>query len=279
MPYRNILVALDGGHATRAHAEAAARLAALHGARLTGAFLVSERMPGLHDNEGLVPPVIAHDSFLAEREEKRQSASENARQVFEAAVTDSAVASSEWRIVDCDTDANFIAHARRSDLVVMPRAIHPAFANVTIHAESIGMACGGPLLVLPDLAFQRDFGRKILVAWKESREAIRVLRDGWPFLAAAEEVHFITAARDGPRVLDDLLLRQLADHGCRTASLRIDRDTDRAVGDILQMHAGLVGADMIMMGLFGRPRVTELVLGGASRSMLDHARLPLFLSH
>jgi nucleotide-binding universal stress UspA family protein len=279
MPYRNILVALDGGHTSRAHANAAARHATLHGARLTGAFLMSERMPGLYDSEGLVPPVIAHDSFTAEREERRRTASDNARQVFDVAASEASVSSCEWRIVDGDADASIIAHARRADLVLTPRTLHPAFANTMIHAESVGMACGGPILVLPDLAFQRDFGRKILVAWKECREAIRVLRDGWPLLAAAEEVHFVTAARDGARVLDDLLLRQLADHGCRTASLRIDRDTDRPVGDILQTQAGLVGADMIMMGLFGRSRISEFVLGGASRSMLDGARLPLFLSH
>jgi nucleotide-binding universal stress UspA family protein len=36
---------------------------------------------------------------------------------------------------------------------------------------------------------------------------------------------------------------------------------------------------MIVMGLYGHSRLREVVLGGASRHLLQHSRLPLFVSH
>ncbi|MFD2780136.1 universal stress protein [Novosphingobium pokkalii] len=40
-----------------------------------------------------------------------------------------------------------------------------------------------------------------------------------------------------------------------------------------------LGAKLIVMGLFGRSRLRELLLGGVSRAMLDNSTLPLLLAH
>jgi nucleotide-binding universal stress UspA family protein len=40
-----------------------------------------------------------------------------------------------------------------------------------------------------------------------------------------------------------------------------------------------VQADLLVMGAWGRSRMSELVLGGATRWLLDHALQPLFLAH
>jgi nucleotide-binding universal stress UspA family protein len=41
----------------------------------------------------------------------------------------------------------------------------------------------------------------------------------------------------------------------------------------------MIGADLVVMGLFGRPRLAELILGGVSRNLLDHLKMPLLVSH
>ena len=39
------------------------------------------------------------------------------------------------------------------------------------------------------------------------------------------------------------------------------------------------GADLIVMGAYGRSRLRELVLGGATRHLLRHMTVPVLMSH
>jgi nucleotide-binding universal stress UspA family protein len=119
----------------------------------------------------------------------------------------------------------------------------------------------------------------VLVAWKESREAARALRDAWPFLAAAEEVHFLTVSRDGPDDFDDVMLTNLKEHGIKTSRMHVDRNEDIDIGNAIQRHSGMVGAEMIVLGLYGHSRMRELLLGGVSRDLLSSLPLPLLVSH
>ena len=278
MTYRSILVQVDASRGAKARIAAAVRIAADQKATLTGAFLKSDLMPGVMTSEGLVPPVIAADTFLQESRSKIGLASAEARRAFDAATLGASI-SARWSLVSADDDSDLVAYARRHDLTVLPRHMKPAFGDKTISAEQIGMKSGGPVLVLPESGYPASFGRKILVAWKDSRESARVLRDAWPFLSRAEEIHFVTAAQDGHRDLDELLQRHLESHGCCAASLRVDRDTGIPTGEIIRRHVDMIGADMVVLGLFGRPRLAELILGGVSRNLLDHLTMPLLVSH
>ena len=38
-------------------------------------------------------------------------------------------------------------------------------------------------------------------------------------------------------------------------------------------------AGLIVMGAFGRPRLGEWVLGGATRNVLEHMTVPVFMAH
>jgi nucleotide-binding universal stress UspA family protein len=53
----------------------------------------------------------------------------------------------------------------------------------------------------------------------------------------------------------------------------------RMVGAALLKKADQVAADLVVMGAFGHSRLRENVIGGATRYMLEHARLPVFLQH
>jgi nucleotide-binding universal stress UspA family protein len=54
---------------------------------------------------------------------------------------------------------------------------------------------------------------------------------------------------------------------------------DIAVGDVLLSRAADLGADLIVMGAYGHSRVREMMLGGATRSILQHMTVPVLMSH
>ena len=54
---------------------------------------------------------------------------------------------------------------------------------------------------------------------------------------------------------------------------------DISVGDLLLSRAADLGADLIVMGAYGHSRVRELVLGGATRQILQEMTVPVLMSH
>lgn len=47
---------------------------------------------------------------------------------------------------------------------------------------------------------------------------------------------------------------------------------------MIKGHAESLGVDLVVMGLYGHSRLRELVLGGASRTMLTQESFPLLVS-
>jgi len=280
MTYRNILVQLENSVPGNARARAAASAAARFGAELTGVFLKSERVPYYVVGDGLVAPTVNVETYFREREQEIATESTKARAMLATAVgTAGGLPTYHWIDLNADDDLSLAACARRHDLSILPREMRATHGDHVISAASIGMAAGGPILVLPPLGYPELFGRRILVAWNDSREAARALRDAMPFLAQAEEIHVIIASRDGPGELDASLRRHLAIHGCREPKLFVDRDDDVPTGDIIRQRIDLVGADMVVLGLYGRSRLQEFVLGGVTKTLIDNANMPLLLSH
>jgi nucleotide-binding universal stress UspA family protein len=68
----------------------------------------------------------------------------------------------------------------------------------------------------------------------------------------------------------------------RAQRLVVARDhtgLDIGVGDVLLSSAADAGADLIVMGAYGHSRVREMVLGGATRHLLQHMTVPVLMSH
>ncbi len=278
MPYRSILVPVNGAHGSEARVVAAANLALEHDASLTGVFLRSELMPGYFVSEGIVTSAEAVEAFFRESEAKTARSYEAAKSTFERGLAASGC-KGVWQALNGDTPDALVNLARRFDLTIMPHKLKIAPEGKDILADQVSMGSGGPVLVFPNVGCPLSFGRKILVAWKDSREAARALRDSWPFLTSAEEVHVLTAIRDGERALDESLERHLHEHGCKTSRLIIDRDTHMPTSEIIRRHINMLGADMVVMGLFGHSRLREYVMGGVSRDMLTYASVPILVSH
>lgn len=277
MTYRNILVHMDETDAARTRAATAAGLASKFGATLTGLFLRSDYVPAFVAGDAF-SAVTAVEAYVEERDRNIAKTSASARAAFEAAIATHKL-SDEWIEVNGDDDDNVLAAVRRYDLTVFPHVASSTLGSYAISASHIGMGSGAPVLVLPERGFQIPFGKRVLVAWKETREAARAVRDAWPFLMAAEEVHFLTVSRNAPDGFDDMMRQNLAAHGCANVHMHVDRNDDIDVANAIQRHSGKVGADLIVLGLYGHSRMREMLLGGVSRHMLDELYLPLLVSH
>lgn len=278
MSFRDILVQIDETGAARPRAVAAAALAAGAQAHLTGVFLRSQFMRtymGAEVMTYMAPETI--ESILKDHARAVAEAAEAAREHFESAAADAGV-ESDWLEIAGDDDFSMIACARRFDLTVLPPVVRTSAGVLQIHAADIGMAAGGPILVVPGTGMAAMPGKRVLVAWKGARESARALNDAWPLLAEAEDVHVLMVSKEGEGGPEGLLQRHFERHGCK-ANIIVDRSDDASAADILRRQVRALDADLLVMGLYGRPRLSEWVLGGVSRDLLAAPPVGLFLSH
>jgi nucleotide-binding universal stress UspA family protein len=217
------------------------------------------------------------DELLKSHAKAVNDAAEAAREIFEKAAAEAGVRS-DWLTIEGDSDRALVACARRADLVVLPPVVHTSMARWRYGAGSLAMAAGGPVLVVGDEGCAPDFGRRVLVAWNGTRESARALRDAWPILIEAEQVDVVVVSPKGDGGPDGLLQRHLERHGCR-ANIILDPSRDELASEVLRRQALTLNSDLLVMGLFGRPRLAEVVLGGVSQEMLEAPPIPLLISH
>lgn len=172
--------------------------------------------------------------------------------------------------------------ARFSDLTVLGK---PYGENAPGDAEAVTEAAlfegGCPVLVLPDSGLPADPPRRILVAWNQSVEALTAVRRALPLLKAAEmvEITIVDPGRSGPERSDPggALTEMLTRHGVR-AEIAVLARTAPTISDELARRADETEADMIVMGAYGHSRFREAILGGATRNMLEKAKVPVLMA-
>jgi nucleotide-binding universal stress UspA family protein len=122
----------------------------------------------------------------------------------------------------------------------------------------------------------------VLVAWDGSQEASRALDGALPFLRQAAEVKVVVFnAEDqvnmhGEQPGADIAL-YLARHGVKVDVLQ--ETTEQDIGNALLSLAADTVADMLVMGCYAHSRFRELMLGGASSTVLTSMTLPVLMAH
>ncbi len=149
-------------------------------------------------------------------------------------------------------------------------------------AEAIIFGSGRPTLVLPDRPRIRPLELKtVMVAWDFSRAAARAVADAMPVLEQAGSVRIVTVSGekdfDSNRSAEELA-KNLARHGLNVVLEQVDAGDDD-IGDVLEARALACSADLLVMGAYGHSRFREFILGGATRSLLADASLPILFSH
>jgi nucleotide-binding universal stress UspA family protein len=195
------------------------------------------------------------------------------------AIFDAASSGPRVRWDDLSRDLPVPAFSRRAlahDLLVLGQfdRIDPGAAIVpSDFVESVLIGSGRPAIVVPYAGEFNTLGGTVLVAWKPTPEAARAVQAALPLLRSAQQVH-VAGWGDDPREIERLLLL----HGI-DARYHHEPDAGAPVGELLLSRAADLSADLLVMGCYGHSRARELVLGGASRQVLQAMTVPVLLCH
>jgi len=182
-----------------------------------------------------------------------------------------------------DVGRHVAHHARFADLVVLPRPYgENRGAELEPLVESAMFEGRAPVLVVPDTGTPAPRPKTVVVAWNESRESLAAIRAALPLLKGADIVRItvIDPPVHGPERSDPggLLGQMLARHGVSCEIDVLSKSMNR-VSDVLMRHAVDTEADLVVMGAYGHSRFREAILGGATRNMLEQAKIPVLMAH
>lgn len=214
------------------------------------------------------------------RDEFNAEAAREARAVFDS-IQPSHGVTTEWRDVDGSLVESVALHARYADVTVIGQSENDEGERPL--PDALVMDVGRPVLVVPYAGSFDTIGERVLVAWNGSREATRAVHDALPILKKAKLAHVIAVnpsggmAGHGDVPGADICLH-LSRHGVNAVCEHI-KSEDLNVGEMLLSRAADESADLIVMGAYGRSRLRELVLGGATRHLLRHMTVPVLMSH
>lgn len=140
---------------------------------------------------------------------------------------------------------------------------------------------GCPVLVIPPSGLPENFSHRILIGWNQSNEALVAVRQALPLLIRAEAVE-IAAVDPSPNSPErsepgQALCRMLTRHSVKAEIAVLARTLPR-ISEILNHRAIETGATMIVMGAYGHSRFREAILGGATRNMLEQAKVPVLMA-
>lgn len=136
-----------------------------------------------------------------------------------------------------------------------------------------------PMLLVPDVWHGDLLCERVLIAWNGSGEAAQAVKAALPLLKQATAVKVLDGERTALSGISPprLPLREwLERHGIEAQWQPFPSEHD--AGRELHDQAKAFHADLMVMGAWGRSRLSELVLGGATRWLLEHATLPLLLA-
>jgi nucleotide-binding universal stress UspA family protein len=278
MTYKTILVHLDAAKGIDSRLDIAFSLAQKFDAHLVGLHALSVTpLPGW----ALAEAGATIDKIQANA---RAALAQAGRKAWDAAVQRSNCPKCEWRSSTADALDAMTLHARYADLVIIGQGDGSGSSGLTRDFEQhLLLGAGRPVLVVPYAREKRPVGNKVLVAWNASQEATRAVTDALPLLQGAKQVQVaaFNVGRKGGMHGDvpgaDIGL-YLSRHGVKvTVSQYQAEDVD--VGNQLLSRAADLDSDLIVMGAYGHSRMSELILGGVTRTLLESMTVPVLMSH
>ena len=275
-PIKSILLHLDASPRCAVRLDVARQLARRHEAGLTCVF-------GMTSNFVDMPFAVAESSEVgamvlkldAERHERALALFTRAAQADGPAVSWSELGTEPviW---------GFTQQALYADLLVLGQHETGTRGVPADFIESVLLGSGKPALIVPYTGELKTVGENILVAWSPSRESARALNAALPLLQKAQQVHVVTWSGEtsAPQAASERrqIEQHLAAHGVQ-ATLHWYGDGQGNAGDRLLSLTTDLGNDLLVMGCYGHSRARELVLGGATRTVLKSMTLPVLMAH
>ena len=270
--YGAILAYTDGDEASDARIRLAAELARQFEATLIGLGACALR-----------PPIVTTDPTPREIEAEIAAAAKHLadteRKFLQAA--SGADRKAEWRASHKLPNEAVAEAARAADLIIIGRDLDPSDPLHVLDPGVVLLRAGRPVLVVPKTVHSLSV-KRVLIAWQDSREARRSLRDSLPLLTQAEEVLLTEVCEPGeaPRATESVrdVARYLFRHHIK-ASAGITLRSSGSVADDLIGLAGREKVDLVVAGAYGHSRLGEWVFGGVTRDLLNRSPVCCLFSH
>ncbi|MES2128285.1 MAG: universal stress protein [Pseudomonadota bacterium] len=272
MSYKTILVQVDDSAAAPARMVLAARLALDYEAHLVGAAAtgIARYIADTVTFDAMAPDIAP---LIASLRQRADLALDRFDQISAAA----GLGTRERRRIDDEVDEGLRLQARYCDLAVVGQA-DPDGAAPGESPQEVVLGSGCPVLVVPYGGAPAVAPKRVLLAWNGSAGALRAVHGALPMLRRASLVQVLVMgdSAHGAEPGADLAL-YLARHHIKVEVLQ-ERE-DNSPGTVMLERAREHGSEMLVMGCYGHSRLREMLLGGATRTVLATMHLPVLMAH
>lgn len=187
----------------------------------------------------------------------------------------------EWRAgIDSPTEF-LVREARAADLVIIGRDRVPGDLHRTLDPGTTILRVGRPVLVVPGGVASLK-AERVVIGWKDTREARRVLRDSLPLIREALSVALVEIVdfgdeKQAQKHIDDVaryLVRHHVPVTVKTTAYSAGSDHAELIRIAQEMDA-----DLIVAGGYGHSRLGEWIFGGVTHGLLTTSPVCCLLSH
>ena len=293
MAFKHILVPVFGYDADRTALDAALTLAKRGGAHISARHIKVDPMESV---PLMVDVGVAATELIEAVERHAETRGKSAAATFEAwrsannlTVDDTPslrtnTITTAFKVLEGSEDELIIKYGRLTDIVVMGRPSGEESGDqVLSRMEDALFGAGQPVLLVPNgmpqAALDKLVSGPALISWNGSIEATRAISQALDLLRGMNEVR-VLSVKEGKKDRHPAsdLVRYLAWEGVTAAMIEPTQTTGSAAEQILTTARSL-GAGFVLMGGYSHGRLRQLMLGGVTSYMMDHADLPVLMAH
>lgn len=274
MTIKNILLAHSGSSGFPSSLRHAAKIAAQHGAWLTGVYggtsSYFEHVLGLTED------------LLDKLGQVRTDKIKASRDLFMEVTAKAGLGDRAQFLMPNDIGKlNLTQVARHFDFVVtgyQPKLPTDEFRAVS--PDLMAMQSGRPVLVVPDGYSTEQLASHALVAWDGKRSAARSLNDTMHILE--EKPRKVTVVTVGSG-LDKMpggadILTHLERHGIQAEHIERPK-IGKSIANTIQVTAAEIEAKLIVMGAYEHSKFSQDLFGGVTHEVIRSTKVPVFMSH
>jgi nucleotide-binding universal stress UspA family protein len=187
----------------------------------------------------------------------------------------------EWRSAPEYPSDLVVRNARAADLIILGPRRAGGRRHDLLDPGAIVLRAGRPVLIVPNSIAALPL-RRAVIAWKDTRECRRAVRDALPLLHEAKEVLLFEAGEGESKAQAKQALAELTRYLVRHRVIvagEIWRQARKNAGSEILELARDENADLIVAGGYGHSRLGEWIFGGVTHELLASSPVCCLLSH
>lgn len=273
---RDILAFADNYRTWGSSVRYAGELAALVDGQIAGLFVAEPVVPFSPSPLPVLPPEV----YTVSAEMVREAAAAEA--AFKKFIAQTGAKQSRWIIGQGFFAATLANAATWHDVLIVSSGDGSPWGSVGYLGQLL-LSCDLPCIVVPESFAKKTALDTISIAWNGSSEAVRAMHAAMPLIRRAKRVLLLIGEQKPLFSAVNIQPPFAPEDYLRGHDVRFETKPFEAVpadaGAQLLRAAEENHADLLVMGAFGRSRLSEWVLGGATRHVLQHASMPIFMRH